>query len=59
MRNPNHGATITPCTHSATCECVGCDETEFLARIEPDVREETRILCPQHRVEYLREVYSQ
>lgn len=54
----NRGATITPLFNDMTCGVAGCEKEELLARVEPDGRRDTRTLCPQHRVEYLREVYS-
>lgn len=58
MNECDRGATITPAPNSEACETAGCDKEELLARIEPDIRGDARTLCPQHRVEYLREVYS-
>lgn len=59
MREPKCRVTITPAPDSAVCGAAGCKETELLALIEPDGREDVRTLCPRHRVEYLREVHSQ
>lgn len=59
MSDPERGATITPSPDSTVCEATGCDEKELLALVEPDGHGDARALCPQHRVEYLREVYSQ
>jgi hypothetical protein len=58
MRNSECGATITPRPSAVVCETTGCEETELLAHVDPDDQERARILCPRHRVEYLREVYS-
>jgi hypothetical protein len=54
------GATINPDPEAGNCDADGCRERELLALVEPD--DETasaRVLCPTHRVEYLREVASQ
>lgn len=59
MPGPEYGATITPRPEGMGCEMMGCEETDLLALVEPDIREEARLLCPEHRVEYLREVYRQ
>ena len=50
-------ATITPTPGAAACAEPGCEETDLLARVDPDADEiAARVLCPTHRVEYLREV---
>jgi len=50
-------ATISPVTGENNCDEDGCDLTELLARIDPDAADaDARVLCPTHRVEYLREV---
>ena len=49
-------ATITPCPSASECEADGCSANELLAKIEPEYRDQSPILCPQHRVEFLREV---
>ena len=58
MRNPELGTTITPKPNSTVCEKARCEETDLLALVDPDRREESRVLCPRHRVLYLREVHS-
>ena len=51
-----HVATITPLNDTHECETDGCEDRELTARIEPDHLDEQRVLCPVHRVAYLREV---
>lgn len=58
MRDSPPIATITPRPDVTDCEATECEETELLALVEPDASEESRVLCPQHRVEYLNEVYA-
>ena len=58
MRNLERGATIIPQPSAVVCEATGCEEKELLAQVDPDCQEKARTLCPRHRVEYLREVYS-
>lgn len=54
-----HDATITPDPDTAgRCERDGCECTELLALVEPGTDAPSRILCPTHRVKYLREVYQ-
>jgi hypothetical protein len=50
-------ATITPVGGTDRCAEPGCEETDLLARVDPDADETAaQVLCPTHRVEYLREV---
>lgn len=49
-------ATITPRPDGGECDSDGCSTDELLALVEPDLVDERRILCPTHRVEWLREV---
>jgi len=49
-------ATITPLPDAEECGYPECGETDLLARVEPDDVDEERILCPTHRVTFLREV---
>jgi hypothetical protein len=50
-------ATITPATDAEQCGADGCDVDELLSRVDPDVEDApARVLCPTHRVAYLREV---
>jgi hypothetical protein len=50
-------ATISPVVGENSCDEDGCDDTELLARIDPDTADaDARVLCPTHRVEFLREV---
>ena len=51
------GATITPRPEARCCEADGCGATDRLALVEPDADADRRVLCPDHRVDYLREVY--
>jgi len=56
---PVEAATITPAPDADSCDEPGCDDDDLLARVDPDVESATaRVLCPTHRVEYLREVSS-
>lgn len=48
-------ATITPAPDADTCEEQACREGDLLARVNPH-NAEARVLCPTHRVLYLREV---
>jgi hypothetical protein len=57
MSRTEAAATITPATRATQCSIDGCDVADLLARVDPDdVDAEARVLCPTHRVEYLREV---
>jgi len=56
MTTPDSTATITPCFDDSECEADGCSADKLLARVEPEHRNQSSILCPQHRVEFLREV---
>lgn len=49
-------ATITPDVEADRCDEAGCGSSDLLARVEPDAVDETRVLCPTHRVAWLREV---
>ena len=51
-------ATITPLPDAEACEDPECEATALLARVEPDDVDETPVLCPTHRVTYLREVHE-
>lgn len=59
MNAPAHDATITPEPGADACERYHCAADELLAAVEPDAVDERRILCPTHRVEWLREVSEQ
>jgi hypothetical protein len=52
-------ARITPYEAGRACQVEGCENDELLATVEPEDRSSGRILCPRHRVEYLREVNNQ
>lgn len=56
MSKPTDVATITPRPTADGCERDDCDACELLALVEPDGVDEHRVLCPMHRVEWLREV---
>jgi len=57
MTRTEAAATITPAAGATECSASDCDVDELLARVEPDaVDAGARVLCPTHRVEYLREV---
>ena len=57
MSTENASATITPTTDASQCSEANCDTADLLARVDPDAESaDARILCPRHRVEYLREV---
>jgi len=57
MSRTEAAATITPATSAGQCAEDGCETTELLARVDPDAESaEARVLCPTHRVAYLREV---
>lgn len=51
-------ATITPSEGSDGCEETGCGRTNLLAEVDP-ASAPSRVLCPVHRVEYLREVCTE
>ncbi|WP_251342816.1 hypothetical protein [Haloplanus halophilus] len=51
-------ATITPLPDAKECGYPECGATALLARVEPDDVDETPILCPTHRVTFLREVHE-
>jgi hypothetical protein len=60
-RNDDHesaretAATVRPADSAVRCREDGCERDELLARVKPANGRE-RVLCPRHRVEYLREV---
>lgn len=56
MTSSESTATITPHTDACGCDKDGCENADLLALVEPDTINERRILCPTHRVEWLREV---
>lgn len=57
MTSAEAAATITPTPDAVTCTEDGCGAAELLARVDPDVDGAgARVLCPTHRVRYLREV---
>ena len=56
MSREKAGATITPLRDARECDTVGCATEELLARVEPDLVDEHRVLCPKHQVLWLREV---
>ena len=58
MNESSNIATITPRPQASSCDQNGCANREMLALIEPDDLDEHRVLCPTHRVAYLREVYD-
>ncbi|WP_338738405.1 hypothetical protein [Haloplanus salilacus] len=47
-------ATITPLPDADECGFPECEETELLARVDPDGVDESLVLCPTHRVTFLR-----
>ena len=47
--------TITPHPDSEQCDEDDCRTTQLLALVEPDHIDESRVLCPTHRVLWLRE----
>lgn len=49
-------ATVTPADEVEVCGEEGCESQELLGRIELETEHNTRVLCPRHRVEFLREV---
>jgi len=54
------GATIRPDPEAGNCDADGCRKRELLALVEPETGDAgARVLCPTHRVEYLREVADQ
>jgi len=54
------GARIRPDPEAGSCDADGCRERELLALVEPETEDAgARVLCPTHRVEYLREVADQ
>lgn len=52
-------ARIKPHKSGGTCQAEGCENDELLATVEPDDSTGGRLLCPRHRVKYLREVNEQ
>lgn len=52
-------ATVTPRPQAYQCDEDGCGSDELLAAVEPDDVDETRVLCPTHRVQWLREVSAE
>lgn len=58
MTESSNLATITPRPGASNCDQNDCANSEMLALIEPDDLDEYRVLCPTHRVAYLREVYD-
>lgn len=56
MNRPARNATITPQPTADACERDDCAADELLALVEPDATEKRRVLCPTHRVLWLREV---
>lgn len=51
-------AEITPRDDATCCEAEECSETALLASVNPVGATEAQILCPTHRVEFLREVMN-
>lgn len=49
-------ATIIPAEDAEQCNDPSCKEDEMLSNVQPETNANARILCPKHRVEYLREV---
>lgn len=49
-------ATITPRPDADECENEECDRADKLATVDPDGPHSEQVLCPEHRVDYLREV---
>ena len=56
MSDVHPSATITPTHQAGECSADDCEASELLALVEPDDADERRVLCPTHRVEWLREV---
>ncbi len=56
MSRRHHAAEITPRPDADGCEAPGCTTSELLAEIDPEGDTAARVLCPTHRVEFLREV---
>lgn len=57
MTTAEAAATITPATNASRCSEDGCETSELLSRVDPDAADASaRVLCPTHRVSYLREV---
>lgn len=56
MSDAHPSATISPTTQAQECIADGCEVSELLALVDPDGVDERRVLCPTHRVEWLREV---
>jgi len=57
MNRSEAAATITPVTDADRCSEDGCETSELLSRVDPDATNApARVLCPTHRVAYLREV---
>lgn len=56
MTTSEPSATITPQTDARGCDEDGCENADLLAVVDPDTVDERRVLCPTHRVEWLREV---
>lgn len=59
MASTDLTATVTPRPDAESCEADGCTETDLLALVEPDGVDEARVVCPTHRVAFLREVTQQ
>lgn len=57
--SPGRECTITPRPDGEQCEEDDCDTTQLLGLVEPDHLDESRVLCPTHRVLWLREVADQ
>lgn len=49
-------AEITPRTDATVCEADDCSVSKLLAEVDPTGTADSRILCPTHRVKFLREV---
>lgn len=49
-------AEITPRPDAEECDATDCTADELLAEVDPQGRPPARVLCPDHRVGFLREV---
>jgi hypothetical protein len=49
-------AEIIPRNDTGGCEAPGCSTEKLLAEIDPEDDSTSRVLCPEHRVKFLREV---
>lgn len=56
---PGRESTITPRPDAEQCDEDDCGNDQLLALVEPDGVDESLVLCPTHRVLWLREVSGQ